>query len=115
MEEIFRTTNPPALHTFPEYLDAIADKFCPFLGPSLMRGLSFFTVYFLSDASMIELQKQIFYLGFLHTEILRARRLILSGTEKLLVNENLIFRFDSEDSVNGKEMLDWPHWALKLM
>jgi hypothetical protein len=65
---------------------------------------------------MTKLQEHIFYLGYLHTELLRAKRVESSSSiEKLLLCENLIFRFDAEDTVDGMAMMEWPHWALKLL
>jgi hypothetical protein len=65
---------------------------------------------------MTKMQNYIFYLGYLHTELLRVRRAeATSAAEKMLLCENLFFRFNDEDVVDGKTMLDWPHWALKLL
>lgn len=117
MVSIFRNKEPLCPNNdLSEYLSTIGDKFCPFLNPSLLRGCTLFTVYEFPNLETRELQERIFYLGYLHTELLRmARRDTIQVSEKILLCENLIFRFANENTINGKEILDWPHWALKLL
>ena len=55
-----------------------------------------------------------FCIGLLHTENLRRARAEVPLQQRALVCENIIFRFESEDSVDGAELFGWPHWLLKV-
>lgn len=116
MDVIFRSAELSFLEELPDYARQIGSSFCPFVEPALSKGLLRFSHYRLAEQPMPELQKKIFYLGYLHTELLRmARASAASSVEKILMSENLIFSLDGEYAIDGKEMMDWPHWALKLL
>jgi hypothetical protein len=109
---VFRSCSVPRLPGLRQYIDAIGDDFCPLLWPSRKRGLIRNSVYQLSGGEA-GIADSIFYLGVLHTELLRHKRRWLKVSEQILVCENLFFRFEDEDIVNGEQLFAWPHWTLK--
>lgn len=116
--EIFRS--PTAPHNIPnlsEYMDSMrkdkaSDGFCPFMTPSEHAGASFNSVYEL-QGDIPKIQEQLFYIGLIHTEILRRERRIGSTAVKKLSAENLTVRFEQEDEVDSARFLAFPHWFLK--
>ena len=108
----FRSTGIPEIEGLKEYIDSIAGKFCPFIRPSTRAQSMRTSVYELSGVGdRVELS--MFYLGLLHTEILRRTRFQAPPRRAVLACENLIFRFDGEDQVDGESLFAWPHWLLK--
>lgn len=94
----FREEAPPEIQG---YLDSI-ESFCPFLRPARRKGVLLWSDYELGENP----QRELFYLGVVHTEILRRER-----KGNLLLSENLIVRA----AVGGRDLFDWPHWFLKLL
>jgi len=111
---VFRSLIVPQLPGFEEYIAEIGNRFCPFLEPSAARGLTSYSVYELGSGSVEQVQAMMFCIGLLHTEIVRRGRMEVSLQQRPLVCENILFRFDDEDSVDGAELFGWPHWLLKV-
>lgn len=111
---VYRSEEVPELPLLGEYVSSISLGFCPFLAPATNRGVVTYSVYDLGDCDAEQVQRAIFYLGLIHTEILRRVRAETLPQNRNSVCENLIFRFDGEDAVDGKSMFGWPHWLLKL-
>jgi len=108
----FRSTDIPEIEGLREYIDSIAGKFCPFIRPSTRAQSMRTSIYELSGVED-QIEPSMFYLGLLHTEILRRVRFLTPPHRAVLACENLIFRFDGEDQVDGKALFAWPHWLLK--
>ena len=107
----FRTPNFPDLEGLGSYIASISSGFCPYISPSTNVNAIHNTVYMLDENQGLE--ASIFYLGLLHTEILRDSRVKSSPGVAVLSCDNLIFRFASEKAVDGKALFAWPHWLLK--
>lgn len=110
----FRSVDVPQLPKLTEYLDAISAEFCPFLIPSVRRDLVTHTVYDLGEIGEERVSEAIFYLGLFHTELVRRVRSGVAPQHRILVCDNLYFRFAGEDEVDGGKIFAWPHWLLKL-
>ena len=99
-----------------DYLVSIGTGYCPYLLPSLRKGLLYFSRYSLREPILEELQKSIFYYGLLHTEIFRHERKNLPlECKKLLICENVIFNVPKEYDHDGDNLLSLPHWCLKVL
>ena len=99
---------------FEKYLDTIGSRFCPFLEPARGNEVLFFSKYTIEETKVETLKQKMFYLSFIHTELLRRARAEEEDKQRAnLICENLIFRFPSEDDVDGAELLSIPHWLLK--
>ena len=111
---VFRSSIVPQLSGFEGYIAEIGNRFCPFLEPSAMRDLTLYSTYELGSGSVEQIQALMFCIGLLHTEILRRARVEVPLQQRPLVCENILFRFASEDCVDGVELFGWPHWLLKV-
>lgn len=111
---VFRSLIVPQLPGLEAYITDIESRFCPFLEPSATKGLTSYSVYELGGWDMKQIQALMFCIGLLHTEILRRSRTNVPLQQRYLVCENIFFRFDIEDSVEGAELFGWPHWLLKV-
>ena len=109
---LFRTCDVPDLNGLQGYVDSVSSGFCPYIRPSTKMKAMHNTVYTLDEEEGLE--ASIFYLGLLHTEILRDARFSNPARMAVLSCENLIFRFATEDEVDGKALFAWPHWLLKI-
>ncbi len=108
----FRSTELPEIDGLSEYVASIAGQFCPFIDPSTRARAMRNSVYELSGEED-QIEAAIFYLGLLHTEILRGTRFASLPRYAVLACENLIFRFENEREIDGKGLFAWPHWILK--
>lgn len=111
---IFRSQQVPKLLGLEEYISSIGDRFCPFLVPSMARSMTTYSVYELDICDIGQVQELMFYIGLLHTEILRRVRFDVSAQHRPLACENVFFRFEGEDAVDGAALFGWPHWLLKI-
>ncbi|MFF2194760.1 hypothetical protein [Streptomyces sp. NPDC058157] len=86
------------------YVDATT-TFCPFLAPSVERGLTFWTAYeIVPGAGQEEVEAAVFAVAVESAERVRKSS---RGPSGHLVCENLVVEGA------GRGELDWPHWALK--
>jgi len=109
----FRSKVVPDLPGLRQYMEEMKRNFCPFLEPSETRSLTSHSVYELASTDTAKIQELMFCLGMLHTEILRRNRRSVPLQQRSLVCENIFFRFQSENIVDGEELFGWPHWLLK--
>lgn len=110
---VFRAEVVPGLSGYDAYISEISLGFCPFIIPSTNAGAMFTSVYSISE-DCDQVEAAIFYLGLIHTEILRKRRFEADKPKMAaLACENLVFRFESEDEVDGRQLFMMPHWLLK--
>jgi hypothetical protein len=112
---MFRSTDLTGLPAFAEYVRTISDGFCPFIEPSQLRQVLFFSEYHLEELGD-KLEAAMFYLGLQHTEILRQER--KKQTNRIVHDflcENLIFYFPPQRDDDGKKIFSWPHWLLKVL
>ncbi len=96
------------------YLNDIARDFCPFLRLSLDRGFCSFSLYEISNYTMLDAQEFLFCTGLVHTQRLRAMRRVI-GKQSHLWCENVVLTTSDEVTVDGKELFSWPHWCLKSL
>ncbi len=108
----FRAHEVPDLNGLRNYIDNIASGFCPYITPSTKASAMHNTTYTLNDKE--DLEASIFYMGLLHTEILRDSRFKNPPRVAVLSCDNLIFRFSNEAEIDGKALFAWPHWLLKV-
>lgn len=97
------------------YFEDIGNRFCPFLLPSIKLDALYFSEYEFNDVEF-GYQEQLFYVGVIHSEILRIiRRNEVIPKKKLLLSENIIVNLVGSTNVSGKELFNWPHWMLKSL
>ena len=113
MPDTYRSTSVPGLPGLAAYMDAISAGFCPYLGPSLDRATTWNSVYTLDCTTIEEVEQMLFYLGVLHTEILRRSWKDAALSNRPFICENLFLRFLGEDDCDGGALFSWPHWILK--
>jgi hypothetical protein len=95
-----RTTTPRA--DIAAYVRAVT-AYCPYLAPSLDRGLTGWTLYeAVGDSSDVE--AEVFHATAQAAELVRP---LATGAHGALVCENVVILGA------GREVLEWPHWALK--
>jgi hypothetical protein len=100
-----RTTTPGTVE-IADYVRRVAAH-CPFLAPSVERGLTGWTVYEAAgEADAVE--AEVFHAGVRAAEWVRP---LASRPYGVLVCENIVILGDS--GVSHGEPLAWPHWALK--
>ena len=99
-----------------DYLGAVSASFCPYIEPSDLRNLLLFSEYAIDVRDEESLCRNLFYVGLIHTEILRADRLRI-GEKKgsLLASENMIFDGEFINQIEGEHVFRWPHWLLKVL
>lgn len=112
------TTEPDNIAPgFSGYLDAMTDH-CPFLRPSLQRGLTRWLRYETSaDAHQLpDLQREIFAAAVEHMELLRDRRRDRPSADGVLLCDNVAFRWIGvQEAIAHRCALAWPHWMLKTI
>ncbi|MCB5907651.1 hypothetical protein [Streptomyces pinistramenti] len=80
---------------------------CPYLAPSMARGLTGWTVYEIAgDAESAE--AEVFHAGVQAAEWVRP---LTTRSHGALVCENIVLL--GGDGVGPGELMAWPHWALK--
>jgi hypothetical protein len=101
--------------TFSDYLDAMTDH-CPFLRPSLQRGLTRWLRYETNAEAhqLPDLQREIFAAVVEHMELLRNQRRSRPSADAVLLCDNLAIRWIGvQDPTAHRRALAWPHWMLK--
>lgn len=89
---------------FAGYVEATTAH-CPYLGPSLSNGLTYWTTYGIAPgAELFDIEGALFAAASVCAERVR---ILSKGQRGHLVCENLVVRGAS------RRHLDWPHWALK--
>lgn len=111
---MFRAQDLSADSLLESYCERVGSGFCPYLIPARRAATVWFSAYHLGESQPVH--EYIFYLGLLHTELLRRER-AHQPREALrrLYCENVIFRFPKEEDVDGRELFAWPHWLLKIL
>ncbi|MEK9195524.1 MAG: hypothetical protein AAB975_04050 [Patescibacteria group bacterium] len=113
---MFRSTNLREFDSFASYLGAVSNDFCPFIKPAQEDGVLLFSEYYLKEGAAQILEEDIFYIGILHTELLRKeRRVQKTRRAHDLFSENILFRLPKNAELAGPELFAWPHWLLKLL
>lgn len=101
-------TGEPRTVDISDYLRAVAAH-CPFLMPSVARGLIGWTVYEISaDAQADDVEAEVFQAGVQAAEWIRPLTTRRHGP---LVCENIVLL--GGDATAHRALLAWPHWALK--
>lgn len=95
------------------YLNSIKSSFCPYLRKSSQLGLTKYTEYDLIGLG--DWEELSFSYALIHSEILRRNRQKESGTKKILMCENLLFKVGEKDIVQREMFFQWTHWALKTL
>jgi hypothetical protein len=112
------TTEPDDIAPgFSGYVDTMTDH-CPFLRPSLQRGLTRWLRYETSAEApqLSDLQREIFAAAIEHMELLRDQRRSLSSAEAFLLCDNLAVQWIGvHDATAHRRVLAWPHWMLKTI
>lgn len=99
------------------YVEAMTNH-CPFLRPSLQRGLTRWLLYETSaDVHQLPgLQREIFAVAVECMELLRNRRRIWPSSEAVLLCDNLVIRWIGvHDATAHRNALASPHWILKTI
>lgn len=92
-----------------DYVRQMTDH-CPYLAPSLERGLTTWTVYRAdSDADAEAVQAELFHAGAQAAEWLRP---LLNRPHGLLRCENIVL-LGAVRGTRHRELTAWPHWVLK--
>ncbi|WP_316528128.1 hypothetical protein [Kitasatospora brasiliensis] len=103
-----RTENPVGVGV-DGYLAGLFEH-CPFLGPSVRRGMTGWTVYEIVPGShRYAVEAELFYAGVQAAEWVRP---LTSRSYGLLACENVVLTGRCEGA-DHRELLAWPHWALK--
>ncbi|MFB7945411.1 hypothetical protein ACFC6L_10855 [Kitasatospora phosalacinea] len=103
-----RTEFPASVDVGP-YLAGLFEH-CPFLRPSVRRGMTGWTVYEIAPGShRYAVEAELFHAGVQAAEWVRPLMARPFGT---LVCENVVLLGQCEDA-DHRELLAWPHWALK--
>ncbi len=110
------TTEPDNIAPgFSGYLDAMTDH-CPFLRPSLQRGLTRWLRYETNAEAhqLPDLQREIFAAAVEHMELLRDQRRSRPSPDAVLLCDNLAIRWIGVQCPTAhRRALAWPHWMLK--
>lgn len=102
---------------FGTYVDTMTGH-CPFLRPSLQRGLTRWLRYEISTEAhrLPDLQREIFAAAVEHMELLRDRRRSRPSTDAALLSDNLAVQWIGvQDATAHLRALAWPHWMLKTI
>tara|TARA_Y100001960_G_C14776107_1_gene883243 strand:+ start:2863 stop:3528 length:666 start_codon:yes stop_codon:yes gene_type:complete len=96
------------------YLDKVANSYCPFISPSIKSNLLYFSHYDLSDETdENRVVKLALLISYVHAEYFIYNRKNISGIDKILYNENISFTFNDILAIKEKDILSWVHWCLK--
>ncbi|WP_405003246.1 hypothetical protein OHV13_01660 [Kitasatospora purpeofusca] len=86
------------------------DEHCPFLRPSVRRGMTGWTAYEIAPGShRYAVEAELFYAGVQAAEWVRP---LMARPYGVLACENIVLRGHCEGADHG-ELMAWPHWALK--
>lgn len=101
-------TSEPRTVDISDYLRAVASH-CPFLMPSVARGLTGWTVYEIAgDAQAAGVEAELFHAGVQAAEWIRPLTTRQHGP---LLCENIVLLGGA--AADHRELMAWPHWALK--
>ncbi|MEF8727521.1 MAG: hypothetical protein V5B34_04840 [Accumulibacter sp.] len=109
---MFRESDPKDLR-WKSYIELIRRNHCPFLNRAADEGLVKFSEYRIDGE--VDKDEYAFSLALIHTEILRAERSGLSGSNSRLICENIIFTPGFSEPAEREIFFQWIHWALKLL
>lgn len=114
---MLRTNNPETSPAVADYCRSIGEHYCPYVMPALQQKVLYFTEYRCVGENLTYLQQKLFYTGLLHTELLRQERVQQKTKLKAaLLCENVVFHLGTNgESIDGRELFDWPHWCLKIL
>lgn len=102
-----RTSTPQTVDVS-DYVGAMASH-CPFVTPSVARGLTGWTVYEIAgDSQAAEAEAEVFHAGVQAAEWIRPLTTRRHGS---LVCENIVLL--GGHAATHRELTAWPHWALK--
>ncbi|MFI0907607.1 hypothetical protein ACH4TE_29450 [Streptomyces sioyaensis] len=102
-----RTSEPQTVDVS-DYIHAMASH-CPFLMPSVTRGLTGWTVYEIAGGTQAtEVEAEVFHAGVQAAEWVRPLTTRRYGT---LVCENIVLL--GGHATTHRALMAWPHWALK--
>lgn len=88
--------------------------FCPFLSPAGKGGVLYFSSYPLTGIELTQAQRLLFHRAVLHAELVRLERSLEPDRRRaVLISDNLLVA--PADAHDGKSLLEWPHWLLKLL
>ncbi|WP_246213517.1 hypothetical protein [Kitasatospora viridis] len=83
---------------------------CPFLEPSIRRGLTGWTVYEIAPGAHRDaVEAELFHAAVRGAEWIRPQ---LAHSQGALVCENIVITGSVPDA-DHRELMTWPHWALK--
>ncbi|WP_370221286.1 hypothetical protein [Kitasatospora sp. MAP12-22] len=103
-----RTTHPTAVDVS-AYVTAM-EQHCPFLAPSIGRGMTGWTVYEIALASRRDaVEADLFRAGVQAAEWVRP---LTNRPHGAFVCENVVLLGEAADA-GHRELMAWPHWALK--
>ncbi|MGW7446468.1 hypothetical protein [Kitasatospora sp. NPDC054795] len=103
-----RTENPAGFDV-DGYLAGLAEH-CPFLGPSVRRCMTGWTVYEIAPGShRYAVEAELFHAGVQAAEWVRP---LMPRPYGILACENVVLTGRCE-GVDHRELMAWPHWALK--
>ncbi|MEO7196545.1 MAG: hypothetical protein ABIZ05_17300 [Pseudonocardiaceae bacterium] len=112
------TTEPDNIAPgFSAYVDAMTGH-CPFLRPSLQRGLTRWLRYetYEQPHQLSDLQREIFAAAVEHMEVLRDQRRSRPSSDGVLLCDNLAVGWAGvQDATAHRHALVWPHWMLKTI
>ncbi|MFF8785466.1 hypothetical protein [Streptomyces sp. NPDC015125] len=101
-------TGEPRTADISDYVRAVASH-CPFLMPSVARGLTGWTVYEIAEsAQATEVEAEIFHAGVQAAEWIRP---LTARRHGALTCENIVLL--GGRATTHRELMAWPHWALK--
>ena len=90
--------------------------FCPFLKPSLERGLLKFTHIRIQSPEDPEriFEAVLFWAGLFCAEMMRVRRMTYpDAADRILYSETVVIDLDERIAIDGAQVFGWPHWMLK--
>jgi hypothetical protein len=91
-----------------EYVTDLAAH-CPFLTPSVERGLTGWTIYETAHADRYAVEAELFYAAVQAAEWIRPLRVRQHGGLRC---ENVVI-LDPAGIANHRELMCWPYWALR--
>ncbi|MFJ8443809.1 hypothetical protein [Kitasatospora griseola] len=103
-----RTETPVSVDVY-SYLNELSEH-CPFLAPSVRRGMTGWTVYEVTPGSHRNaVEAELFHAGVQAAEWVRS---LMSRQYGVLACENVVLLGRCEDA-DHRGLMAWPHWALK--
>ncbi|MCX4666548.1 hypothetical protein OG453_07670 [Streptomyces sp. NBC_01381] len=103
-----RTTTPTSVDVS-GYINQVSEH-CPYLPPSLSRGLTGWTVYQVATSDTEAVEAEVFHAGVQAAEWIRP---LATRAHGALVCENVVILGGERLGGDHLDLLAWPHWALK--